>query len=44
LVCRRTSSGDRRPNQPEWYAAFRLMVTIIWLYMEILRLVGKTRS
>jgi uncharacterized YccA/Bax inhibitor family protein len=44
LVYRRTSSGDHRPNQLEWYAAFGLMVTIIWLYIEILRLLGKTRS
>jgi uncharacterized YccA/Bax inhibitor family protein len=25
----------------EWYGAFGLMVTIIWLYMEILRLLSK---
>ncbi|MDP2653955.1 MAG: Bax inhibitor-1/YccA family protein [Candidatus Omnitrophota bacterium] len=27
----------------EWYGAFALMVTLIWLYMEILRLLAKTR-
>ena len=32
------------PRQFEWYAAFGLMVTIIWLYIEILRLLSKTRS
>ena len=28
----------------EWYAAFGLMVTIIWLYLELLRLLSKLRS
>jgi uncharacterized YccA/Bax inhibitor family protein len=28
----------------EWYAAFGLMVTLIWLYLEILRLLSKLRS
>jgi uncharacterized YccA/Bax inhibitor family protein len=27
----------------EWYAAFGLLVTLVWLYMEILRLLSKTR-
>jgi len=27
----------------EWYGAFGLMVTLIWLYLEILRL-AKSRS
>lgn len=27
----------------EWYGAFSLMVTLIWLYMEILRLLSKLR-
>jgi uncharacterized YccA/Bax inhibitor family protein len=27
----------------EWYGAFALMVTLIWLYMEILRLLAKLR-
>jgi uncharacterized YccA/Bax inhibitor family protein len=25
----------------EWYAAFGLIVTLVWLYMEILRLLSK---
>jgi uncharacterized YccA/Bax inhibitor family protein len=25
----------------EWYGAFGLMVTLIWLYLEILRLLSK---
>jgi len=28
----------------EWYGAFALLVTIIWLYMEMLRLIAKLRS
>jgi uncharacterized YccA/Bax inhibitor family protein len=31
------------PKYVEWYAAFGLMVTLIWLYMEILRLLGNLR-
>ena len=27
----------------EWYGAFGMMVTLIWLYLEILRLLGKAR-
>ena len=26
------------PKYLEWYGAFALMVTLVWLYMEILRL------
>jgi uncharacterized YccA/Bax inhibitor family protein len=33
----------RAPKFMEWYAAFALMVTLIWLYLEILRLLGNTR-
>jgi uncharacterized YccA/Bax inhibitor family protein len=32
------------PKHMEWYAAFGLLVTLIWLYLEILRLLAKTRS
>ena len=28
----------------EWYAAFGLLVTIIWLYLELLRLLSKLRE
>jgi len=31
------------PKYVEWYAAFGLMVTLIWLYLEILRLLGQLR-
>lgn len=32
------------PKYMEWYAAFGLLVTIIWLYVEILRLLSKLNS
>jgi uncharacterized YccA/Bax inhibitor family protein len=32
------------PKYMEWYGAFGLMVTLIWLYMEILRLLAKVRG
>jgi uncharacterized YccA/Bax inhibitor family protein len=32
------------PKYMEWYGAFSLMVTLVWLYMEVLRLLGKTRQ
>ena len=32
------------PKFMEWYAAFGLIVTLIWLYVEILRLLSKLRS
>ncbi len=32
------------PKYMEWYGAFGLMVTLVWLYMEILRLLAKMRS
>ena len=32
------------PKYMEWYSAFSLMVTLIWLYMEVLRLLMKLQS
>ena len=32
------------PKYMEWYGAFGLMVTLIWLYFEILRLLAKLRE
>lgn len=31
----------RAPRYMEWYCAFGLMVTLVWLYIEILRLLAK---
>ncbi len=35
------SAQHEAPKYMEWYGAFGLMVTLIWLYMEILRLLMK---
>ena len=35
---------QKAPKYMEWYAAFGLLVTLIWLYIEILRLLAKMRS
>ncbi len=32
------------PKYMEWFGAFALMVTLVWLYLEILRLLMKLRS
>ena len=32
------------PKYMEWYGAFGLMVTLVWLYLEMLRLLSKLRS
>jgi uncharacterized YccA/Bax inhibitor family protein len=32
------------PHYMEWYGAFGLMVTLVWLYLEMLRLLSKIRS
>lgn len=32
------------PKYMEWYGAFGLLVTLIWLYLEILRMLAKLRS
>ena len=37
-------AAARAPKFMEWYGAFGLLVTLIWLYLEILRLLSKLRS
>lgn len=32
------------PKQMEWYGAFGLMVTLVWLYLEILKLLSRIAS
>ena len=32
------------PKYMEWYGAFGLLVTLIWLYLEILKLLAKIRN
>ena len=42
LIERGARSGA--PAYMEWYAAFGLLVTLVWLYLELLRLLGRLRS
>ena len=42
LIERGTAAGA--PKYMDWYAAFGLVVTIVWLYLEILRLLAKLRD
>ena len=35
---------NRAPKYMEWVGAFGLLVTLVWLYIEILRLLAKLRS
>lgn len=36
--------ASRQPAYMDWYGAFGLVITIVWLYLEILRLLAKLRS
>ena len=42
FIARGVNAGA--PKYMEWYGAFGLMVTMVWLYLEILRLVSNSRS
>ena len=37
-------AANGAPKYMEWYGAFGLLVTLIWLYLEILRLLAKLSS
>lgn len=39
-----SGAASGAPKYMEWYAAFGLMVTLVWLYLEILRLLAKLNS
>ncbi len=39
-----TGAASGAPKYMEWYGAFGLLVTIIWLYLNILRLLAKLNS
>ncbi|MBI3139895.1 MAG: Bax inhibitor-1/YccA family protein [Sphingobacteriales bacterium] len=34
----------KAPKYMEWYSAFGLLVTVVWLYLEILRLLSKLKN
>jgi uncharacterized YccA/Bax inhibitor family protein len=33
----------RMPKYMEWYLSFGLLITLVWLYLEILKLLAKAR-
>ena len=37
------AAANGAPKRLEWYGAFSLLVTLIWLYLELLRLLSKLR-
>jgi uncharacterized YccA/Bax inhibitor family protein len=39
-----TGAKNKLPAYMEWYAALGLLVTLVWLYLEILRLIAKLRE
>jgi uncharacterized YccA/Bax inhibitor family protein len=39
-----TGAEAGAPKHMEWYGAFGLMITLVWLYLEILRLLAKLRG
>jgi len=34
----------KAPKHMEWYAGFALLITLVWLYIEVLRLLSKIRN
>jgi uncharacterized YccA/Bax inhibitor family protein len=38
-----TAVSNGAPKYMEWYGAFGMMVTLVWLYLEMLRLLSKLR-
>jgi uncharacterized YccA/Bax inhibitor family protein len=39
-----TGVRNKAPKYMEWYGAFGLLVTLVWLYLEILRLLAKLKK
>ncbi|MCL2335106.1 MAG: Bax inhibitor-1/YccA family protein [Endomicrobia bacterium] len=39
-----SGARDGAPKYMEWYGAFALMVTLVWLYIEILRLLARMKN
>jgi len=37
-------AAEKAPKYMEWYASFGLLVTLVWLYLEVLRLLSKMRK
>ena len=43
LILLKKAAEKGAPKYMEWYGAFGLLVTLIWLYLEILKLLSKLR-
>ena len=39
-----TLAQEGLPKQMEWFAALGVVITLVWLYLEILRLLSKLRD
>ncbi len=37
-------AANKAPKYMEWYGAFAIMVSLVWLYIEVLRLLSKLQS
>jgi len=35
---------NKAPKHMEWYAAFGLLITVVWIYVEMLKLIAKSRD
>jgi uncharacterized YccA/Bax inhibitor family protein len=42
MIERRVQEGS--PKYMEWYCGMALLITMVWLYLEILRLLSKLQS
>jgi uncharacterized YccA/Bax inhibitor family protein len=38
------SVQNQAPKVGEWWSAFGMLITLIWIYIEVLRLLMKLRS
>ena len=44
VISEKEGAEKGAPKYMEWYGAFGLLVTLIWLYLEVLRLLAKLNS
>ena len=40
----RENTENQAPKWMEWYAAFSILVTVVWIYLEVLKLLAKMKS
>lgn len=40
----REAADGQAPKWMEWYAAFSILVTVVWIYLEVLKLLAKLKS